>query len=46
MLYVMLPDGKYTVRAQFDGRTESMQVRLDDRRGKDLYFHWQGKPKA
>ncbi|MCC6197810.1 MAG: hypothetical protein IT518_25445 [Burkholderiales bacterium] len=46
MLYVMLPDGTYTVRARFKGLTESQQVTLAGKDGKDLYFHWKGRPDA
>jgi hypothetical protein len=46
MLYVMLPNGKYKVSARFKGRTESQEVTLAGKDGKDLYFHWTGKPKA
>ena len=43
MLYVMLPNGKYKVSARFKGLTESQQVTLAGKDGKDLYFHWKGK---
>ncbi len=46
MLYVMLPNGKYKVSARFRGLTESQQVTLTGNGGKDLYFHWNGGPKA
>jgi hypothetical protein len=46
MLYVMLPNGKYKVSAQFRGLTESQEVTLAGKDGKDLYFHWKGKPTA
>lgn len=46
MLYVMLPDGKYKVSARFKGLTESQDVTLTGKGGKDLYFHWKGAPKA
>ena len=46
MLYVMLPNGKYKVSARFKGQTESQEVTLSGKDGKDLYFHWKGKPKA
>lgn len=44
MLYVMLPSGKYRVSARYDGLTESQEVTLTGKEGKDLYFHWKGKP--
>ena len=46
MLYVMLPNGKYKVSARFKGLTESQEVTLAGKDGKDLYFHWKDKPKA
>jgi hypothetical protein len=46
MLYVMLPTGKYTVSARFKGLTETQDVTLAGKDGKDLYFHWKGMPKA
>lgn len=45
MLYVMLPNGKYKVSARFKGLTESQEVTLRGKEGKDLYFHWKGTPK-
>lgn len=46
MVYVMLPNGKYKVSARFKGLTESQEVTLAGKDGKDLYFNWKGKPKA
>jgi hypothetical protein len=46
MLYVMLPNGKYKVSARFKGLSESQDVTLTGKDGKDLYFHWKGKPKV
>jgi hypothetical protein len=40
LLYVMLPDGKYKVSARFKGLTESQDVTLAGKGGKDLYFQW------
>jgi hypothetical protein len=40
MLYVMLPNGKYKVSARLNGVTESQEVTLARKNGKDLYFHW------
>ena len=45
MLFVMLPDGKYKVNSRFKGVTESQEVTLSGKEGKDLYFHWKGIPK-
>ncbi len=46
LLYVMLPEGKYRVSARYKGLTESQEVTLPGKDGKDLYFHWTAKPKA
>lgn len=45
MLYVMLPDGKYKVSARFKGLTESQEVDLSGKEGRDLYFHWKAVQK-
>ncbi len=45
MLYVMLPDGKYKISARFKGMTESQEVELSGKQGRDLYFHWKGAQK-
>ena len=45
MLYVMLPDGKYKVSARFKGLTESQEVELNGKQGRDLYFHWKAAQK-
>lgn len=45
MLYVMLPNGKYKVSARYKGLTESQEITLSGKEGKDLYFHWKGAPK-
>jgi hypothetical protein len=41
-LYVMLPNGKYKVSARFKGLTESQDVTLAGKEGKDLSFRWKG----
>ena len=46
LLYVMLPKGTYKVNARFKGQAESQRVTLDGKNGRDLYFHWTGKPTA
>ncbi len=46
MLDVMLPNGKYRVSARYKGLTEAHEVTLDGKGGKDVYFHWKGKPKT
>ena len=45
MTYAMLPAGKYRISATAHGITESREVTLDGKQGKDVYFHWKGKPK-
>lgn len=40
LLYVMLPDGRYTVSAQLDGVTKTQQVTLGRGRSADVVFHW------
>ena len=45
MLYVMLPNGKYKIRAHFKGVAESRGATLRGRKGKDLYFRWNGTAK-
>ena len=45
MLFVVLPNGKYRVSSRFEGLTESQEVTLSGKEGKDLYFHWKGVPK-
>lgn len=42
LLYVRLPNGKYKVSARFNNVTESQNVTLAGKEGKDLYFHWKG----
>jgi hypothetical protein len=44
MLYVMLPQGRYKVSAQFNGAIQTRQVDVTARNGKDLSFHWQASP--
>jgi hypothetical protein len=46
MLDVALPPGKYKVSARFNGLTESQEVTVGGKEGKDLYFHWRGEPKS
>jgi hypothetical protein len=41
-----LPDGQYRVKASYLGQNETRLVTLRDKAGQDLYFHWQGNPKA
>lgn len=45
MTHVMLPAGKYRVTASLGGVVESHEVTLDGKQGRDVYFHWAGKPK-
>ncbi|XDF34771.1 hypothetical protein RBH89_21550 [Paracidovorax avenae] len=46
MTYAMLPAGKYRVTATQHGVTESREVTLDGKHGRDVYFHWTGTPKV
>lgn len=46
MTYAMLPAGRYHISATSHGITESRDVRLDGKHGKDVYFHWKGRPKV
>ena len=45
MLFVMLPNGKYNVSSGFEGLTESQEVTITGKEGRDLYFHWEGNAK-
>lgn len=45
MTYAMLPAGKYRVTASSRGKTESREVTLDGKQGRDVYFHWKGQPR-
>ena len=40
LLYVMLPEGRYTVSAESDGIRKSQQVTVGRGRGTDVVFHW------
>jgi hypothetical protein len=46
MTYAMLPAGKYRITATLHGKTEAHDVTLDGKAGRDVYFHWAGKPKV
>jgi hypothetical protein len=43
---VDLPDGTYRVTATHHGRPETRVVTVQAKRGRDLYFHWQGEPSS
>lgn len=45
MTYAMLPAGKYRISASHKGQTETREVTLDGKTGRDVYFHWTGKAK-
>lgn len=45
LTYAMLPAGKYRVTATWHGVTESREVTLDGKQGRDVNFHWKGRPK-
>ena len=40
MTYVMLPAGKYRIVARFKGQSETRDVTLDGKNGRDVMFHW------
>lgn len=46
MTYAMLPPGTYRLTATQHGVTESREVTLDGKHGRDVYFHWTGTPKV
>lgn len=43
--YAMLPAGKYRITAQFRGKSETREVTLEGKTGRDVYFHWKGDAK-
>lgn len=45
MTYAMLPAGTYRLSATLHGITETREVTLDGRHGRDVQFHWRGQPK-
>ena len=46
MTYAMLPAGKYRVNARFKGLSETHDVTLDGKTGRDVYFHWKAATKT
>ena len=40
MTYARLPAGKYRVTARFKGQSETREVSLDGKGGRDVAFHW------
>jgi len=40
MTYARLPAGKYRVTARFKGKSETREVTLDGKSGRDVNFHW------
>ena len=46
MTYAMLPPGKYRITARFTGQSETREVTLDGKTGRDVYFHWKGGAKT
>lgn len=42
MTYAMLPAGTYRITAGFKGQSETREVTLDGKSGRDVYFHWKG----
>jgi len=45
MTFAKLPAGKYRVTAGYKGQSETHEVTLDDKGGRDIYFHWKGTVK-
>ena len=45
MTYVMLPTGKYRITARFRGMSETREVMLNDKSGRDVSFHWKDSSK-
>lgn len=45
MTYAMLPAGKYRITARFKGQSETREVTLDGKGGRDVVFHWKGAAK-
>ncbi len=45
-LFAQLPDGKYTVRAEHRGITQSRQVIVTDGKPQHLVFEWSGNKRA
>ena len=45
MTYVMLPTGKYRITASFRGLSETREVTLNAKSGRDVYFHWKSSAK-
>jgi hypothetical protein len=41
MLYVMLPQGRYKVSAEFGGVIQTQQVEVAGGKSRDMHFHWQ-----
>ena len=44
MTYARLPAGKYRVTARFKGQSETREVTLDGKSGRDVNFHWAASP--
>jgi hypothetical protein len=40
LLYVAVPDGRYTVTAEVDGVVKSQQVTVSRGQGRQVVFHW------
>jgi len=43
LLYVMVPEGKYTVTAESDGIVKTQRVTVNRSQGVDVVFHWSGE---
>lgn len=46
MLYVNLPEGRYTVTAQVDGIAKTQRVTVGAGQGRDVAFHWNSDAEA
>lgn len=44
LLYVSLPNGKYKISARFHNVTETKNVTLAGKGGRDVYFNWKSAP--
>ncbi len=45
LTYAMLSPGKYRINARFHGQSETREVTLDGKTGRDVYVHWKGNAK-
>jgi opacity protein-like surface antigen len=45
MTYAMLPAGKYRITARFKGQSETRDVTIDGKNGREVVFHWKAADK-